>query len=694
MISQLQNLEKLQIDFWGNQSNDDAYEEIYEILKNSEVCRNLKEVRIFCWADDTKNPIKLIKSFSLFTNLTKLSFSVDLCDISQEIAIGLNQILQQNKQTLKTLSNHYAGDANSFESQNIFGNNDCCQECQEGENIENQDDDDDEEEAEEQEQENADFNQRQINQQHFNMDRKKLDMYLIVLEHYDFKMRELIILTAYYKTKNIKYLRFKSLESLNVLAQNGQFNLKDFENLQQLSISSDYSGISLEAASEFFNTVFDQLSQPKKLNKIYIDLDNFELGFDQIAQISTKISQLQNLETLRLELGHNQLKDEGCQCITQAISKLTLLKELILGLENNQLGNFSFKQVFLMISQLVNLERLQIDFWGNESNDLAYEDLYEILRNSKVCNNLKEVRMYCDTPYRIKKNPIKLIDSFGLFNSLTKISFSVDQYNFLLETAIGLNTILINNCKTLKTVMIDFLKNQDQQNFEPSNQIQAVFKNMDKMVNLENLFIQFHSKQSYSSACDFFEEIKKCPKLLRLGITSSFSEVSTSSLGQVIDYFKTILEIQFLLQFEYAKYSSDLDFLWYDCFFQQDWSYKHFIDPYLVNQACFNIKDQKQRKHFCQLIQDIQEQYIGDGDSFDSHQYSEEGEEDDDEEEADYGPDESSYEENNDEDDEVDSIDLGNNQEVQQNSDEEEEHDNFVYGEVEKKNIKSGKVLI
>ncbi|KAL4470300.1 hypothetical protein ABPG74_011911 [Tetrahymena malaccensis] len=486
--------------------------------------------------------------------------------------------------------------------------------------------------------------------------------------------------------KNIKYLRFKSLESLNVLAQNGQFNLKDFENLQQLSISSDYSGISLEAASEFFNTVFDQLSQPKKLNKIYIDLDNFELGFDQIAQISTKISQLQNLETLRLELGHNQLKDEGCQCITQAISKLTLLKELILGLENNQLGNFSFKQVFLMISQLVNLERLQIDFWGNESNDLAYEDLYEILRNSKVCNNLKEVRMYCDTPYRIKKNPIKLIDSFGLFNSLTKISFSVDQYNFLLETAIGLNTILINNCKTLKTVMIDFLKNQDQQNFEPSNQIQAVFKNMDKMVNLENLFIQFHSKQSYSSACDFFEEIKKCPKLLRLGITSSFSEVSTSSLGQVIDYFKTILEIQFLLQFEYAKYSSDLDFLWYDCFFQQDWSYKHFIDPYLVNQACFNIKDQKQRKHFCQLIQDIQEQYIGDGDSFDSHQYSEEGEEDDDEEEADYGPDESSYEENNDEDDEVDSIDLGNNQEVQQNSDEEEEHDNFVYGEVEKSN--------
>ncbi|KAL4470299.1 hypothetical protein ABPG74_011910 [Tetrahymena malaccensis] len=253
MISQLQNLEKLQIDFWGNQSNDDAYEEIYEILKNSEVCRNLKEVRIFCWADDTKNPIKLIKSFSLFTNLTKLSFSVDLCDISQEIAIGLNQILQQNKQTLKTieyinkdedlhlewydqffqqnwsiskfidinlvssfskdkqkqnkflnyiqkLSNHYAGDANSFESQNIFGNNDCCQECQEGENIENQDDDDDEEEAEEQEQENADFNQRQINQQHFNMDRKKLDMYLIVLEHYDFKMRELIILTAYYKS--------------------------------------------------------------------------------------------------------------------------------------------------------------------------------------------------------------------------------------------------------------------------------------------------------------------------------------------------------------------------------------------------------------------------------------------------------------------------------------------------------------
>ncbi|EAR89546.2 hypothetical protein TTHERM_00160610 (macronuclear) [Tetrahymena thermophila SB210] len=433
----------------------------------------------------------------------------------------------------------------------------------------------------------------------------------------DIKFQNIIKSVAH----SIQYLRFKSLESLNSFAQKGQFDLNDFQNLKKLSISSDFSGIPSEAEDKFFDLVFQELNKPKKLSKLYIDLESNELKINQIDQLSKNIAQMKNLDSFRLELGHNNIQDEGCYKITQAISKLTQLKELILGLENNQLGNDGFKQIFEMISQLQNLESLQIDFWGNGSNDDAYEDIYDILKNSKVCQSLKEVRMFADTPMRIQKNPIKLIQSFSLFTNLTNLSFTVDQYRFTEDIAEGLNTILLNNSKTLKTVIIDFLKYQDYI-IEQSNNIKSTFKDMNQMIKLENIFIQFHSKQSYSSACDFFEEMKKCPNLLRLAIPTQFSELLSCSLSQTITYFKRVLDIQYLLQFEYAKYTSELDFLWYDQFFQKEWSYRHFIDPFLVNQVCNTLDDFKQKQDFHEYIQELSEQYVGDGGSYESNNES------------------------------------------------------------------------
>ncbi|KAL4500437.1 hypothetical protein ABPG72_003388 [Tetrahymena utriculariae] len=335
--------------------------------------------------------------------------------------------------------------------------------------------------------------------------------------------------------------------------------IKIFKNITSLSLEIMKSSNLKEEYLKYLGQILVQFIFLQKIS-IAIHQDNWS-SIKYAKQILNSLEWLPKLKSFSLTLEQNDVGYQAIQEITEYISRIPYLIDLSLIIRTNNIDKSGAQAIGITLYKKASLERLNLVIGSN--NKIGY-GLDKNVSLDNICDNISEVfSQYLKKTrvnLRLQKNhsdPSKthgihsIARSFQNLQSLKTLKLTIDHDNNL--NVIGCTRLSEGLCQliNLRELQLTIGKNDIQ-----SKGIQDICNSISQLANLTSLDLKIcHSNQMYSDgAISLGNTLKKLSNLTHFSLNvdsrNNIGEFGAIGLGEGIKQLANLVFLKLLISWQ------------------------------------------------------------------------------------------------------------------------------------------------